>query len=155
MLPGGAWDAWLPSVEGIYQGVQRVGVLILMIVLVTWLIQATDRAQLIGAVVDLLALFGFVGSLRERLAIRLVLVLEAVPVVQEMVTQRIAERARSSASLLGIATAVLRLMEVALTEAESAPLRPVEMTSAQRPPIWQWIWPSALLGLLSVTQLGI
>ena len=73
-----------PSWQGLQVGSYRIAVLLLMVIAVSVLLQSTSKPQLVAALLWLFAPFERLGFDLERLAVRLVLTMEAVEALQNI-----------------------------------------------------------------------
>lgn len=139
------WEAaWLPTREGLLGGAVRVGVLVLIVLAVAVLGERIPRERLLGALYWMSTPLAPLGLARERLLLRLILTLEAAPVLQAELAARYRER-RAQGSRLGAAAATAAdAFDTIIRRAESAPcpVRVVQVLEA--PPLWQWLYPLAL-----------
>jgi energy-coupling factor transport system permease protein len=135
-----------PSLEGLRQGGVRVGVLLAIVAAVHWVMSATERGALLGAVVAFTAPLRWLGVNHQRLAVRILLTLEAVPRVQAAAA-RIPGVAQGS-RLARLAARAQGLYGAVLAQAEAAELSPREVRDGGRVPAWQWTVPLLLALLL-------
>ena len=71
-------DHWSPTYEGLYQGLQRIVALILMVLGVEALLRLTNRSDLLVGLYYLATPFQWLGVRREQFIIRVLLTMEAV-----------------------------------------------------------------------------
>lgn len=148
--PGAAlWPglgAYGPTLEGLLQGGVRAGVLVAIVAAVHWVMSATDRSELLAAVVTLTRPLRWLGLNHERLAVRILLTLETVPEVRT-VTARIRQAgAGEGRRLARLAARARQLYGVVLEQADSLEPGIREVPDTGRVPAWQWTLP-LLLGL--------
>lgn len=138
--------AMSPSVEGLRVGALRVGLLIVLVAAVNLLLQSTSREQLLVGLYWLARPLQCLGLSRERLAVRMVLVLETVPHLQFLLRDhKRGLHGKSAVRFVGETAA--RYFEAALEKAEQAPCGTIEIPEGRRPPAYQWLYP-VLLGVL-------
>lgn len=141
-----ALGAVSPTVDGLQAGALRVGLLIVLVTAVNLLLQSTSREQLLVGLYWLARPLQWLGFSRERLAVRMVLVLETVPHLQSLLgSQKPDLRGKSAVRLAGETAA--RYFETALEKAERAPCGTIEIPEGCRPPLYQWLYP-LVLGML-------
>lgn len=135
-----------PTAEGVRAGALRVGLLVVLVTAVNLLLQSTSREQLLVGLYWLARPLQWLGFSRERLAVRMVLVLETVPHLQSMLQGRKPDlRGKSAVHLVGETAA--RYFETALEKAACAPCGMIEIPEGCRPPIYQWLYP-VVFGML-------
>ncbi len=144
LWPGHA-EAWVPTVEGMVLGMERILALGLIVLAVNLLSASTPREHLLAAVYWLARPLRGIGLAPERLALRMVLAMEAVAALQTVLL-----RARQSFSqgqgriTTRIAGAAGKLFEETLAQAQQAPRRPHTLPLLW-PPAWlQWTCPPLL-----------
>ncbi|NOY70918.1 MAG: hypothetical protein GXP14_00855 [Gammaproteobacteria bacterium] len=145
---GPLWSIWLPTIQGLQQALHRVTALVIIIAAVNLLLKTNSRAQLLAAIYSLAFPFQFLGLSRERLAIRMSLVLalvdESASLMKE-VRERVRRDINSKAAYLGKLAGALFLE--AIQRAEASPLVQVEIALDDRPLFYQWLLPFFLLFL--------
>ncbi len=132
-----------PTIDGLRSGALRVGLLIVLVTAVNLLLQSTSREQLLVGLYWLARPLQWLGFSRERLAVRMVLVLETVPHLQSLLRNRKSDLHGKSAVRLAGETAA-RYFETALEKAERAPCSTIEIPEGCRPPVYQWLYPMVL-----------
>lgn len=146
---GPAWSTWWPTIEGLQHALHRVMALIIIIAAVSLLLKTTPRAQLLTAIYSLAYPFQYIGLSRERLAIRMTLVLGLVDessLLMKDVRERVRSQANSKATYIGRLAG--ELFKEAIERAEATPLIQIEITIDNTPPLYQWLLPFFLLVLL-------
>ncbi|KAB7627858.1 hypothetical protein [Alkalilimnicola sp. S0819] len=131
-----------PSRAGLWLALERVGALLLLVAAVQLLLQSTTRGALLAAIrwwARPLVVFGLEP---QRLALRLVLVLDSLPRLRELVPRPSmpAGAPRLSAVADYAADTVARVLD----EAEHAPLPRVDVPESAPPACWQWSLPLLL-----------
>lgn len=134
----------IPTVEGLAEGVVRCAALVVIVLAVNLLLRTTSREQLLGAIHGLARPLALFGLSRERLALRMVLVMDAVEEVRGLVADRLAARRDELPGLRaagGFASGVI----VAVIEAAGrrGPER-VTLTLGSPPSPVQWMFPALL-----------
>ncbi len=138
-----ALGALSPSAAGLEQGAQRTAALLLLVAAVQLLLTTTGRDQLLAAIRWLVRPLRPFGLDPERLALRVVLAMEAVPQLRAAV----AERRQVSAGLprlRRIGAFADDVFAATLAAAERAPLPAVTVPALAAPAPWQWLLPLAL-----------
>ena len=144
-----ALGAATPTVAGLLEGLQRAAALVLMALAAQQLISGLAPPQLLAALLWLSKPLQVFGLARERLALRLMLTLEAVPRLTRLMTADLyAGLTGNVVSRFGQIAA--RAFCCALQQADQQVGRTVDRVDASRPPWYQWLYPLALTGVLSV-----
>jgi len=146
---GPAWSTWWPTLEGLQQALHRVTALIIIIAAVSVLLKTTSRTQLLTAIYSLAYPFQFLGLSRERLAIRMTLVLGLVDessLLMKDVRERVGSQTKSKITYIGRLAG--ELFWEAIQRAEAMPSTQIEITINNRPPLYQWLLPLFLLVFL-------
>ncbi|VAW84918.1 hypothetical protein MNBD_GAMMA16-1579 [hydrothermal vent metagenome] len=146
---GPAWSTWWPTIEGLQQALHRVTALIIIIAAVSLLLKTTSRTQLLTAIYSLAYPFQYLGLSRERLAIRMTLVLGLVDessLLMKDVRERVGNQTKSKVTYIGRLAG--ELFWEAIQRAEAMPSVQLEITIDNRPPLYQWLLPFLLLVLL-------
>lgn len=151
---------WGPTQEGLWQGLIRIAVLVLIVAAVNVLIGSTGQAEFLSAVSWCLQPLSWLGLSHERLAVRISLTLEMVGVLRTAyrresrdATVSQPEAASSEVSsfepkLSAIASTAHRLFAKVIDDAQQAPLQAIVLPDESRPPLLQWIIPVLLAVLL-------
>ncbi len=134
-----------PTVEGMAGGGLRVAALMLIAAQVGVLLQTTSRGELVAAIRWLAAPLRILGLDRDRLALRLVLILDSVEEIQLLLRQKIVEFSNGEKGISRIAFAVGELFQTVTDRAESISARTIELADWSRPPAHQWFLPLTLL----------
>jgi len=145
VFEGAFGPAWLPTVEGLQQGGQRLLALILIIAAVHWLLLVTSREQLVAALYWLAAPLQLLGLARERFAVRLALVLTRVADVQIHVARQVEQADIDKGNVKAYAAVAADLVVAVVHRAEQSPCDVLEIDVSDKPPRWQWCWPLLLL----------
>lgn len=138
---------WSPSVEGVYQGMIRVGILVAMTMAAHLMFQSCSREQLIASIRWMATPLGLLGIHRDRLAVRMLLVFEAVPKIQAFygnTNEPIKGNATRGNIIRRIGTVVASIFEQVIDRAESTPLHTVSFEHPGSPRLWQWLFPLLL-----------
>ncbi len=149
-----ALSVWLPTNEGISSGLLRVAALVLVIASVSLLLRSLSRQELLTAIFFLARPLQLVGVKAETVALRMMLVFDAMGEVQQIVTQYIPEKGHVPRRLdrMGLlASGVLS----AVTEraGQAAQEEIVVLPALERPPLLQWCLPILLWGLFYISGL--
>jgi energy-coupling factor transporter transmembrane protein EcfT len=128
------WPAlgmYSPHQPGVFEGLSRCAVLIAILSLVHWLTSTTTRDQLVQGIYWLMRPARRMRFRPETLAVRLALVLEIVPVLQQELMNR--APGLRDAGRQRIAAHATELLEAVLDEANRAALVQIELGSRSRP----------------------
>lgn len=141
LLP--AIGAWSPTTGGLYAGFLRVLSLLLIVAAVHLLLQVTSRRELLPAIMQLIGPV-CTQSGRERIAVRILLSLEAVPRVQSLVSQTLKKHPLNSRKLSTLGIAARELYSAVLDKAAQVGTDVIDVIELESPPLWQWFIPLAL-----------
>jgi energy-coupling factor transport system permease protein len=135
----------VPSLEGLDEGLERVSALALIVAFVGWLMRATPPEDLVGGLYAMACGCGVPRGFAARIAVRTLLVLDAVPQVRETLVRSWAEigprRTRDAVPALS------RLLTLAARDRASPIPATVRIAYCGAPPHWQWLYPAVLSGL--------
>ena len=146
--------AMAPSIEGLLAGAERIAALAAIVLGVNLLLRSTSREQLLSAIYGLARPLAVFGGVRERLAVRMMLVIEALDGTRELVIGRLAARNRSVTGLraAGELTSDLLIEIMQRAEADAGEVRVIADCPA---PAAQWGYPLLLwLGFYLAGWLG-
>ncbi|MEE8343630.1 MAG: hypothetical protein V3R51_07485, partial [Gammaproteobacteria bacterium] len=110
-----------PSVRGLYEGSLRITALLVMVAAVHLLLRATVREQLLSALHQLTAPLTWLRFPRERFVARMMLVLDAVPQMQELVDLQLAALSRTGSVWERMAKGTRVIYDAVLAKAEQQP----------------------------------
>ncbi len=131
-----------PTLPGLHEGLVRAAALALLVMAVRLTMDATSREELVGGLRWWLRPFAVIGLDADRVALRIVLTLEAVPRLRGLVAERpVLRGAAPAARMADFAGSVF---VTALSEAEAQPCGEVTIPDLGAPPLWQWLWPLGL-----------
>lgn len=140
------WSGWLPTREGFAEGAIRIAALVVIVLAVNVLVIATPREQLLAGLLWLAKPLETLGASRERFALRVTLVLGAVPQVQEILAEvRHGIAISGVRAIASIGATAGRALEVTLRAADNTSPSPVVVQLGSAPPLWQWLCPVALV----------
>ena len=88
--------------------------------------------------------------MRERIAVRVLLSIEAVSQVQSLATDVLRQHPLTTRKFTTIARSSRQLYKNVLDRAALAAVTPIEVNEPVSPPWWQWIIPLAMSGLILV-----
>jgi len=147
-LPLLGWAThWLPTRQGVASALERISVLVFMIMAANLLLRTTSQTELIAAIHWLARPLKVLGLSQERLAVRIVLVMDCLSMVQEIVREMLAEMRgmlRSWRQIGQFSSAVF--LQVA-SRAEGDRCRTIQLAPACAPPAYQWLYPLFLVGV--------
>lgn len=155
--------AGMPTVEGVSTGLLRVMSLVLVIFAVNYFVTAIARTSLVEAIVWLLYPVKWLGIENTTIALRIALVLELIPRVQNIVLdvkqdyqehsllstgrENGTRRSRLIAKLSAASQIVENLFVRVVDEAVNMPQERIDLTAVSNPPVIQWGVPVLLTGL--------
>lgn len=142
-----AFGNWSPSISGLYTGLLRGVALATIVAAVHLLLQLTPRAQLLPAIMQLLRPVCS-RALRERLAVRSVLSIEAVALVQPVVSASLEQQRLRPGRFAALGEAARATYDQVLERAAQADTAAIEIAELAAPPLWQWLIPLALAAAL-------
>ncbi|MEW5756801.1 MAG: CbiQ family ECF transporter T component [Pseudomonadota bacterium] len=143
---GGSTSSWMPSVEGVDAGLHRLLCLIGLVLGVSLLLQTTGRESLIGGMLWLAAPLRRWGWDTSRLALRMVLTMEAVTVMQASQAPRSEQPQGLTQRVAYLASQLVSRFVQVTEQAEREPAREVVIPVLLAPAWYQWLVPLALLG---------
>lgn len=147
ILPGWA----VPSFEGVNEGLERIASLALIVVYVGWLVRATGREELVGGLYAIARGVGISRRIAARLAVRTLLVLEAVPRVRATLARSWAERTGAR----DLVPALASLLTLVVQEGVVATPSTVRIAASGAPPPRQWLYPAVLATLFMAVQMPL
>lgn len=130
---------WSPTFEGVYQGGFRIGILAAMAMAAHLLFQACNREQLLASIRWLVTPLGLLGISRDRVAVRMLMVFEAVPKIQT--SYKDANESSTGNFIQRTGIVVAGLFENVIQRAESSELHHVSFEHPGSPALWQWLYP--------------
>ena len=141
---------WSPTVEGLTEAAIRLTGLASVAVGAGLLMETTATASLVAAIAWLATPLQGLGLERDRLALRLVLVMEWATALRQrpLPTVTATGRVARAAEL-----AIAHLRET-LAWAETGPATPWTLPATDWPPLRQWGWPLGALVLITVALLA-
>jgi hypothetical protein len=138
-----------PTLQGLSLGLLRVMALLAIVAAVNLLLQSTPREQLLTAIMQLIKPLS-TQHMRERIAVRVLLSIEAVSQVQSLATDVLRQHPLTTRKFTTIARSSRLLYKNVLDRAALAAVTPIEVNEPVSPPWWQWIIPLAMSGLILV-----
>lgn len=142
---------WSPTTEGVFTGLLRIASLLLIVAAVHLLLQLTSRSQLLPAIMQFIRPVT-TKAVRARIAVRVLLTLEAVTEVQPLVSDRLKRQPLKDYRLDTLGMVACRLYRNVLDRAERSAGEVIDVLTLQSPPLWQWIIP---VGLSAAVYLSI
>lgn len=141
LLP--AFGSWSPTADGLVTGFFRILSLVLIVAAVHLLLQLTGRSELLPAIMQLIRPVT-THTVRERLAVRILLSIEAVSRVQSLVSDTLKSHPLNSRKLSSLGITARVLYRAVLDRAAQAGTDIIEVIELESPPLWQWLIPLAL-----------
>ena len=138
-----------PTVQGLSLGLLRVMALLAIVSAVNLLLQSTPREELLPAIMQLIKPLT-TQRLRERIAVRVLLSIEAVTQVQSLASDVLREHPVTSRKFTTIASSSRLLYRKVLDRAALAGDTLIEVNELASPPWWQWIIPLAMSGVFFI-----
>ncbi len=140
------WARLIPSAEGVLFGLIRVGALVVIVLAVNLLLQSTSRELLFRSIYWLARPAGWCGLSRERLAIRITLVMATLEDAQTLLEERKLRQSTRSITekrhQLGIIAG--DLLATVISRAEESPLHTITIDMGTPPPYYQWLYPASI-----------
>lgn len=143
-----ALGAASPVREGLSEGLLRGGALLLIALAAQLVMRATPRPQLLAALYWLARPLRAIGVSRERLAVRLSLTLEAVPQLSAVMNPALYKDLEGNA-VTRFGQIAARAFQSTLDQAARQTGGAIDIVTAQRPPLFQWLYPLSLGMLLA------
>lgn len=143
---------WSPAVQGLMAGGMHILALIVLVAGVQVLLISTPRGSLVAALRWWFYPLRLIGLSADRSALRLVLVMEAVPRISDLVRDQLERRRtglRGWGELPGIAG---DLFEEVLADADRMQPGPVQVPVLQPPAHWQWLIPGLFVVALVLVR---
>ena len=138
-------DPVLPYWSALMEGGYRVAILVILILAVHLLVSTTQRDQFVSAIYWLSRPLGWMEGARERLALRIVLVMESLTEVRGLAQQSRDRHWQGVSKINAISSAVSDLFVCVLVRSEAQELETVELELGAPPPVIQWGIPLLLL----------
>ena len=138
-----------PTIDGLYLGMLRVMALIAIVAAVHLLLQSTPREELLPAIMQLIRPLT-TRHVRERIAVRTLLSIEAVTQVQSLASEVLREHPVTTRNPSNLAKASQLLYKTVLDRADHAGNDLIEVRELAAPPWWQWIIPLAISAMVLI-----
>jgi len=147
---------WSPTLEGLSQGLLRIAALVLLVLAVNLLIAGSEQAALLSAILWCLRPLRLIGLQHERLAVRLMLTLDAVSEARGRYRdhRRNGAPPESGTRIQAIVSTATRLFADTEARGRAEALQPIELPEESRPPAAQWLIPLALAILFVVIKMA-
>ncbi len=143
--------AWSPTSEGVFTGLLRIFSLLLIVAAVHLLLQLTSRSELLPAIMQAIRPVT-TETARTRLAVRILLTLEAVTKVQLLVSDTLKQQPLKDYRLETLGLAARALYRNVLDSADRSAGEVIDVPTPEMPPFWQWLIP---VGLSAAVYLSI
>jgi hypothetical protein len=138
-----------PTVEGLSLGSLRVMALLAIVSAVHLLLSSTSREQLLPAIMQLIRPLT-THHMRERIAVRALLSIEAVAQVQALVSEVLRKHPPGGRTFSNLASSSRMLYCSVLDRAAHAGDCLIDVNELAAPPWWQWIMPLAMSGVFFI-----
>jgi len=145
-----ALGSWSPTTAGLVAGCLRGLSLVLIVTAVHLLLQVTTRSELLPAIMQLIRPVTTHAG-RERLAVRMLLSIEAVTQVQALVSDTLRRHPLKNSGLSTLGVAAQILYKAVLDKAAQARVDIIDVIELEWPPLWQWLIPLALCAVIYIT----
>lgn len=145
----------VPSFEGVAEGLERVAALVLIVVFVGWLMRATAREELVGSLYAIARRIGIGRRIAERLAVRTLLVLEAVPRVRVALARSWVDVRVPRSGARDRVPALASFLTTVVHEGATAIPSTVRIVTSSAPPPRQWLCPAVLATLFMAAQIPL
>jgi len=122
--------------------------LILLAASVLVLLETTPLPQLVEAIYWLVTPLSLLGLKRDKLALRLALVIETLADMRQRWQSELKPDLSDLSLIDKIAAYFVHALRLALRQADLSPERQVEIPSRENPPWWQWFFLLLMLFLL-------
>ncbi len=152
---GARFSALWPSREGLEEGLLRAALLAAIVAGANLLLRTTSRDQMLLAVYGLARPLALIGISRERVAVRMVLVIEALDPVRRIVAERMAAAPGGRPDLRSAGRFASGVIQHVVRESEAVACGSVQLFGAGPPRPAQWVYPVLLWGLFyAATRIG-
>ena len=138
----------------LYEGLKRILILIIMMLLVTWLIKKTPRDQIISALIFLLSPLRFLGLSVHTLALRIELVFRNIDDVRSIITQEKDKTFGNIKSINEIGETVSGIYSNLIHVIEEKPLHELAVEVQSPASVKQWLAPLILFVVLFLIHLS-
>lgn len=149
---GAVASPWSPTMEGVQQGLLRVLALVTLVLAVNLLLQTTSREALLTALLWVLSPLRRIGFSYERFAVRMMLVLDAVPRVQTLYQRDAVTPGTLRERVAALADGFGALFGRVIAGAERQSLEPIQIESATALNWPQWLIPIGLAGIFALAS---
>ncbi len=153
LVHGVLLSGWLPSVEGVSSGLQRVLALVLVIASVNLLLRSLSQMQLLAAIYLLARPLQLIGIKAEVVALRMTLVLETMAEAQDLIATHLPEKGRIPRKASGVGLLAADIFRHVVERASEEKPREVILPPVERPPLAQWLLPVMLWAIFYVSGL--
>jgi len=141
---------WSPTTEGLVVGLLRILSLVLIDAAVHLLLQVTSRKELLPAIMQLIRPVTTQAG-RERLAVRILLSVEAVTQVQPLISDTLKKHPLYNRKLSSLGVAAQVLYKAVLDKAAQTGVDVIEVIELKSPPLWQWLIPLSLCAAIYIS----
>ena len=138
-----------PTLQGLSLGLLRVMALLAIVGGVNLLLQSTPREELLPAIMQLIKPLT-TQHMRERIAVRVLLSIEAVSQVQSLASDVLRKHPVTTRKFTTIARSSRLLYKNVLDRAALAADTLIEVNEPVSPPWWQWVIPLAMSGVIFI-----
>jgi len=139
-------SAWLPSAAGMVNGLIHVMSLLMIVLAVNLLLSFTAKTDLMLALRWMVTPLAVLGVSRDRVALRMMLVMDTVAGVQVLVGDALKEIHETRFTLVKIGAVTGEVFQRVLNKADQQEEQTIVLQPLCAPPFWQWLIP-AFLGI--------
>jgi hypothetical protein len=148
-MPADGASRLLPSMAGLFLGAERMLALACIVYGVCLLLRTSTREDLLRGIYGLARSFAVLGLRPERLALRLLLVLDSLDTRRASLRAELPSYSRR-VSVSEIGAYAAHVLEDTIDRAERRESEEIVFDPGGLPPLWQWLLPPALFGLLAL-----
>jgi len=134
-------SAWLPSFSGIENGLLHAMSLLMIVLAVNLLLSVTSKTDLMLALRWMATPLVVLGVSRDRIALRMVLVMDTVPGVQVLLADALKELRETRFTLARIGAVTGEVFQRVLEKADQEAEHSIVLQPLCAPPHWQWLIP--------------
>lgn len=134
------------------EGIKRIVILVLMMMLVSWLMNKTPRDKILSAIIFLLKPLRYLGISIETVALRIELIFQNIETVRILVSEKKLTMKQGKKNISEIGKVVSGLYLDLIEKVDEKPLQEITIDLKNAVPFDQWILPSVLFIFLSIVH---
>jgi len=143
----GTMPEWFPTRQGVAGALVRISALVFIVMAVNLLLRTTTQGELVAAIHWLARPLGVLGVSRERLAVRIVLVMDSLSTVQQILREMLVDMRGTLCSWRQIGHFSSAVFLQVAGRAENEHRRTITLVVPCAPPVYQWLYPLLLGGV--------